>query len=184
MDFGGYGSGGRFLSSYLMPKLFLYFNRFVLKSSGSSSSKETTPASTDSELEDSPGSEKYFVLEVDCGASGDFPRILSILSDILEKVVSRNDSHPSSSIISHVPPASGMPNVTIFHGLRPPTISVGKYLQRIFKYINCSHSCFVAAYVYIDRLLQRHKSLVISSFNIHRLLITSIMVAAKFLDDS
>ncbi|CAI5486483.1 unnamed protein product [Closterium sp. Naga37s-1] len=45
-------------------------------------------------------------------------------------------------------------------------------------------ACFVVAYAYIDRILQEHDDMVITSLNVHRLLITCIMVAAKFLDDS
>ncbi|KAG4951466.1 hypothetical protein JHK85_045333 [Glycine max] len=57
------------------------------------------------------------------------------------------------------------------------------YLERIFKYANCNPSCFVVAYVYLDRFTQRQPSLPINTFNVHRLLITSVMVAAKFMDD-
>ncbi|GFZ02871.1 cyclin p4;1 [Actinidia rufa] len=73
--------------------------------------------------------------------------------------------------------------ISAFHGLTRPNISIQSYLERIFKYANCSPSCFVVAYVYLDRFVQRQPSLPINSFNIHRLLITSVMVAAKFMDD-
>ena len=92
---------------------------------------------------------------------------------------------------------------TIFHALKPPAISVHKYLMRIFQYANCSRSCFVVALIYIDRIIQRNASFMITSLNIHRLLITrsirscrarvvaeillnfcySVMVSAKFFDD-
>eukprot|EP01052_Picozoa_sp_SAG31_P025446 SAG31_NODE_2230_length_6144_cov_3.629115_8_plen_91_part_00 len=61
---------------------------------------------------------------------------------------------------------------TIFHALKPPAISVHKYLQRIFQYANCSRSCFVVALIYIDRIIQRNANFMITSLNIHRLLIT------------
>lgn len=44
-------------------------------------------------------------------------------------------------------------------------------------------SCFVVAYAYIDRLIQQQPHLRITSLNVHRILITSVLVAAKFLDD-
>jgi len=40
----------------------------------------------------------------------------------------------------------------------------------------------VLALVYIDRLIQ-HAGLVVSSLNIHRVVITSVMLAAKYFDD-
>ncbi|XP_072077494.1 cyclin-P3-1-like isoform X2 [Arachis hypogaea] len=46
----------------------------------------------------------------------------------------------------------------------------------------CSPSCFVVAHIYVDRFLQ-HTQVKLTS-NVHRLLITSIMVAAKFMDDA
>merc|ERR1712166_777385 len=55
--------------------------------------------------------------------------------------------------------------------------------MRIFQYANCSRSCFVVALIYIDRIIQRNAGFMITSLNIHRLLITSVMVSAKFFDD-
>ncbi|KAL5865112.1 hypothetical protein ACOSQ3_002626 [Xanthoceras sorbifolium] len=54
-------------------------------------------------------------------------------------------------------------SLNAFHGVRAPSISIPKYLERIYKYTNCSPSCFVVGYVYIDRLSHRHPdSLVVS----------------------
>jgi hypothetical protein len=41
----------------------------------------------------------------------------------------------------------------------------------------------VLALVYIDRIIQGNPTFVVNSLNIHRILITSIMLAAKFFDD-
>jgi hypothetical protein len=72
--------------------------------------------------------------------------------------------------------------VTKFHALRPPSISIKDYLDRIQKYASCSSECFVLALVYIDRLIQQ-ADFTVSSLNIHRVIITSVMLAAKFFDD-
>ncbi|KAH7576785.1 hypothetical protein JRO89_XS01G0148700 [Xanthoceras sorbifolium] len=54
-------------------------------------------------------------------------------------------------------------SLNALHGVRAPSISIPKYLERIYKYTNCSPSCFVVGYVYIDRLSHRHPdSLVVS----------------------
>ncbi|KAB2015060.1 hypothetical protein ES319_D09G271000v1 [Gossypium barbadense] len=73
--------------------------------------------------------------------------------------------------------------MSVFHGLTRPTTSITTYLHRIFKYENCSPCCFDVAYVYLDRFMQMHPSLPLDSFNVHRLLITSVLVSAKFMDD-
>eukprot|EP00252_Welwitschia_mirabilis_P020592 TRINITY_DN5079_c0_g1_i3.p1 TRINITY_DN5079_c0_g1~~TRINITY_DN5079_c0_g1_i3.p1 ORF type:complete len:171 (+),score=21.67 TRINITY_DN5079_c0_g1_i3:416-928(+) len=74
--------------------------------------------------------------------------------------------------------------VIVFHGLRTPTVTIQSYIERIFKYSNCSPSCFILAYAYIDRFMQQQSEVLITSLNVHRLLITSVMVAAKFVDDA
>ncbi|KAL0397409.1 UNVERIFIED_CONTAM: Cyclin-U4-1 [Sesamum calycinum] len=101
------------------------------------------------------------------------PRLIGFLSSLLQRVAEANDLnrgfHPQK--------------ISVFHGLTRPTISIQTYLERIFKYANCSPSCYIVAYVYLDRFTQRQPALPINSFNVHRLLITSVMVSAKFMDD-
>lgn len=72
---------------------------------------------------------------------------------------------------------------TPFHGVYAPEISLAQYLERIFTYANCSFSCFVLAYVYIHRFIELNPHVPIASTCVHRLLITSVLLAAKFLDD-
>ncbi|KAI5078704.1 hypothetical protein GOP47_0006375 [Adiantum capillus-veneris] len=108
------------------------------------------------------------------------PRVLSVLSSLLERMVAKNDVY-----VAHYGYAlSPLHRLTLFHGLRAPSISVPKYVERIFKYANCSPSCFVVAYVYLDRFIHQQPGMPLTSLNVHRLLITSVMVAAKFLDDA
>ncbi|XP_010508257.1 PREDICTED: cyclin-U4-1 [Camelina sativa] len=102
-------------------------------------------------------------------------KLIAFLSSLLERVAESNDLTRRVTTQSQ--------RVSVFHGLSRPTITIQSYLERIFKYANCSPSCFVVAYVYLDRFTHRQPSLPINSFNVHRLLITSVMVAAKFLDD-
>ncbi|XP_057511989.1 LOW QUALITY PROTEIN: cyclin-U4-1-like [Actinidia eriantha] len=101
------------------------------------------------------------------------PKLITFLSSLLQRVADSNDLNCLFD----------PKKISVFHGLTRPNISIQSYLERIFKYANCSPSCFVVAYVYLDRFVQRQPSLPINSFNIHRLLITSVMVAAKFMDD-
>ncbi|KAI4349514.1 hypothetical protein L6164_010095 [Bauhinia variegata] len=103
------------------------------------------------------------------------PPVLSLLSTLLERSIQRNETLLEAK---HIQDA-----VTVFHGLRAPGLSIRKYIDRIFKYSACSPSCFVVAYIYVDRLLQRSE-VKLTSLSVHRLLITSIMVAAKFMDDA
>ncbi|XP_044502228.1 cyclin-U4-1-like [Mangifera indica] len=99
--------------------------------------------------------------------------VITFLSCQLQRVAESND------INCRLQPQK----ISVFHGSTRPSISIPSYLERIFKYANCSPSCFIVAYVYLDRFARRQPSLPINSFNVHRLLITSVMVAAKFMDD-
>ncbi|KAF9668153.1 hypothetical protein SADUNF_Sadunf15G0099300 [Salix dunnii] len=101
------------------------------------------------------------------------PKVITFLSSLLQRVAESND-------ISH---QLHPQKISIFHGLTRPTISIQNYLERIFKYANCSPSCFVVAYVYLDRFAQRQSCLPLDSFNVHRLLITSVLISVKFMDD-
>ncbi|XP_042517756.1 cyclin-P3-1 [Macadamia integrifolia] len=103
------------------------------------------------------------------------PRVLSVLSSLLERSVQKNEKLLGTT--------QKKDSVTIFHGLRAPSLSIRQYVDRIFKYSSCSPSCFVVAYIYIERFIQR-TDVHLSSLNVHRLVITSVMVAAKFIDDA
>jgi len=72
---------------------------------------------------------------------------------------------------------------TIFHSQVAPRMSISNYLTRIHKYFGCSDECFVMALIYIDRLVKLHPAITVSTLSCHRLLITAVMLAAKFHDD-
>ncbi|KAJ8537142.1 hypothetical protein K7X08_035543 [Anisodus acutangulus] len=103
----------------------------------------------------------------------EMPRVINFMASVLERVAETNDLSRRFSA----------QKISMFHGLTRPTISVLSYLERIFKYANCSPSCFIVAYIYLDRFSQKQPLLPINSFNVHRLLITSVLVSAKFMDD-
>lgn len=54
---------------------------------------------------------------------------------------------------------------------------------RVHKYASCSNECFILALIYIDRLIQRSNFL-LTELNVHRVVITSVLLAAKFFDDA
>lgn len=99
--------------------------------------------------------------------------IVAVISRLLTDLVARNDQLP-------MPPSQ----ITPFHSSKPPAISVKSYLEdRILKYAGCSEETFILALIYMDQVVQFNPDFIISSLNVHRLLITSIMLASKFFDD-
>ncbi|XP_050237613.1 cyclin-P3-1 [Mercurialis annua] len=103
------------------------------------------------------------------------PRALTLLSSLLERAVQKNEMLLETTRMDD--------SKTVFHGLRAPTLSIRQYVERIFKYAGCSPSCFIVAHIYVDRLIQ-NIDIRLTSLNVHRLLITSVTVAAKFIDDA
>ncbi|KAA0047963.1 cyclin-P3-1 [Cucumis melo var. makuwa] len=101
------------------------------------------------------------------------PQVLSILSSVFERSIQKNEK-----LLKRLKKKD---NVTIFHSSRAPTMGIGQYIDRILKYTCCGTACLIVAYIYIERYLQK-MDVYLTSLNVHRLLITSIMVAAKFTD--
>jgi len=110
------------------------------------------------------------------------PRVVSILSALLQRVAERNDAAAAEGALAAAAEGRRRP-VSAFQGLTKPAISIGGYLERIFRFASCSPSCYVVAYIYLDRFLRRRPALAVDSFNVHRLLITSVLTAVKFVDD-
>jgi hypothetical protein len=107
----------------------------------------------------------------------DAPRVVGVLSALLERVVDRNDA-----AADEVPGASLAP-ASAFRSTTRPDISVRAYIARIARFAGCSPACYVVAYVYLDRLLRRRLALAVDSYTVHRLLITAVLAAVKFMDD-
>ncbi|KAF6159247.1 hypothetical protein GIB67_032018 [Kingdonia uniflora] len=120
------------------------------------------------------------------------PRVLTVLAFVLERLVSRNNLLDAGRKKNQQKEEEddveekkkfGKKRLKVFNGARTPSISIGNYIERIYKYTKCSPSCFVVGYVYIDRLVHKHPDSLVVSLNVHRLLVTSLMVASKVLDD-
>ncbi len=104
----------------------------------------------------------------------DANQFLDNLSTVLTEIsVSGND----------IPLTPQCQRITGFHHKKVPQVTIRRYLERIVKYSQCSGECYILSLVYLDRLVQQNPTFFISSFNIHRLLMTSVMVAIKFFDD-
>mmetsp|Transcript_4424 Transcript_4424/g.10692 ORF Transcript_4424/g.10692 Transcript_4424/m.10692 type:complete len:437 (+) Transcript_4424:519-1829(+) len=99
--------------------------------------------------------------------------LVKVLAAVLERLVNSN------TVTARTDPGQ----VTKFHALKAPGIGVEAYLDRIHKYASCSNECFILALIYIDRLIERNNFL-LTELNVHRVVITAILLAAKFFDDA
>eukprot|EP00179_Madagascaria_erythrocladioides_P003308 CAMPEP_0198314836 /NCGR_PEP_ID=MMETSP1450-20131203/5327_1 /TAXON_ID=753684 ORGANISM="Madagascaria erythrocladiodes, Strain CCMP3234" /NCGR_SAMPLE_ID=MMETSP1450 /ASSEMBLY_ACC=CAM_ASM_001115 /LENGTH=227 /DNA_ID=CAMNT_0044017917 /DNA_START=72 /DNA_END=755 /DNA_ORIENTATION=- len=74
--------------------------------------------------------------------------------------------------------------ITVFHAQAPPAISLEDYLVRLMRYTCCSPVCFVSALLCLESAGETNAALRVDSLNAHRLLLTTVMIAAKFWDDT
>lgn len=155
-------------------------------STASLSESSSPTGSVDSE---SPIERVQEVLEV----AGEQPSQLPLAvpsaqrSEALEKPQPMDDELAQGlavAVASMATLASGDGHMSCFHSVQMPNISIYDYMSRIFTFFNCSGSCYVAALVYLDRVNKRQAEVTVSKLSSHRLLVTSVMVAAKFYDDT
>jgi hypothetical protein len=97
--------------------------------------------------------------------------IIELLGTLLDKTVQRNDGLGRKSDLPEFEAGKACP------------LTASAYLKRIMKYGCCSPCCVVVGLIYLQRLKQRNPTVCLTSGNMQRLLLTSVMVAAKFLDD-
>uniref|UniRef100_A0A7S1T5I1 Cyclin n=1 Tax=Compsopogon caeruleus TaxID=31354 RepID=A0A7S1T5I1_9RHOD len=71
----------------------------------------------------------------------------------------------------------------MFFSVRKPGIPLNTYVKRLVKHSRCSRSVFIVALIYLQRLEAAWPTLGATELNIHRLLTTCIMIAAKFVED-
>ena len=91
---------------------------------------------------------------------------------------------PLDKILAHQDlPNKSNTTLAYFDSCESPNIAFSDYLTRMRKYTECSDSCYILAFIYIDRALQNNPSLVVSNLNIHRLFLAAIILAIKYLDD-
>ncbi|KAL0708608.1 hypothetical protein Bca4012_075034 [Brassica carinata] len=117
--------------------------------------------------------------DYDQPSTSTLPRVITLVALILGKMIQKNEK---SLHTRH----NKEGEITMFHGSRTPSMNIHCYTERVYRYAHCSHACFVAAFAYILRYLERpvdtSMTRRLTSLNVHRLLITSLLVAAKFLD--
>jgi len=104
-------------------------------------------------------------------------KFIKPLSVVLEKWIRcGRDTRPGSS-------AGRRQEMIQFQSQAVPNISIYDYLRRLAENFQCSSECFVLALIYMDRVIKTNPSCVINEYNIHRLLVTAVMLAVKFFDD-
>lgn len=95
---------------------------------------------------------------------------------IIKGVAAAIDCHVAGSCGTNDPS-------TPFDGVGMESLAISDFLSHILKSGLCSKECLVMALVYIERLVQQHPEVAVSPRNAHRLVLVSVMVGSKILDD-
>lgn len=74
-------------------------------------------------------------------------------------------------------------SLSIFFSVSIPALSADDYARRLYRYMRCSQVVYVYALVLLDKCARKDSRLRLHSYNLNRLLITALMLAAKFVDD-
>ncbi|XP_057807325.1 cyclin-U2-2-like [Salvia miltiorrhiza] len=106
------------------------------------------------------------------------PLVISVLASLIERTLARNARIAKNCRWPQLPSKT-----RVFDGSETPDMTVQSYLERIFRYTRAGPSVYVVAYVYIDRFCQLHPEFRVGPSNVHRLLITTIMLASKYVED-
>lgn len=72
---------------------------------------------------------------------------------------------------------------SVFFSIAKPDIPTVEYVRRLVNYTQCSPSAFIVMLIYLDRIASKNKQLVITPYNLHRLLVTALTLSCKMLDD-
>jgi len=100
-----------------------------------------------------------------------YKKLLKEISDTLTTIVLNNKKNKNAR----------NDNSPFFHE-HAPKITIFDYLLRIQKYSNIENSTFIIALIYIDRICHK-KGIILTKYNIHRILFTSILIAVKYNED-
>jgi len=98
--------------------------------------------------------------------------LVEVISDVFNELCWRNDP-----FLDDETPRCG------FHSITACPMKIKPYLMRIANYTGCSNECLLFSLIYIDRLIAHNDNIMVTSYNVHRLALTSILVAAKYYDD-
>ncbi|KAK9065399.1 hypothetical protein SSX86_016782 [Deinandra increscens subsp. villosa] len=129
----------------------------------------------------SPRKLRYDVYSYSYHQNSKTPLVISVLSSLIERSLARNERIGRKCDIKHN--GCSKTRVRVFDCDETPDMTIQSYLERIFRYTRAGPSVYVVAYVYIDRFCSAFPEFRITGRNVHRLLITTIMVASKYVED-
>ena len=110
-----------------------------------------------------------------------------LLYPVLECVMSDGIERNEREAEAELPPSCAYRGYryepSVFHALQAPSVSPSDYLYRLIKHSHCTRSAFIIAFYYLERVAEKGVDLGINSLSVHRLLLTAVLLAIKYLED-
>ena len=105
--------------------------------------------------------------------------IAELLTDICEESTKDKDNNTSKHYI-HITSIIGI--IKPFLSKKVPAITIKNYLERLIKYTKIESTTLVLILIFIDRVCDINK-IRLNYFNIHKLIIASMLVSIKYNED-
>ena len=96
--------------------------------------------------------------------------LMTVIAELLEQAV---DDDSTGFLVSR----GGL------SGKQAPMISIKSYLRRVEMEGGCTPANLVFSVVYIARITKNPKSIRLNRYNVHRLLLTSLLITEKYHED-
>lgn len=125
---------------------------------------------------DSPEQSEKWSFEEGNGMVLDEDVISVALTHELRKLCSMNSAVGLREILPHE-------GIRRFYSKKVQSIPLERYVTRLVRYMSCSRATFIVAYCYLHRIRKYEPRLVVSHLNVNRLLITAMVLAAKYMED-
>eukprot|EP00002_Diphylleia_rotans_P029050 TRINITY_DN5885_c0_g1_i2.p1 TRINITY_DN5885_c0_g1~~TRINITY_DN5885_c0_g1_i2.p1 ORF type:complete len:197 (+),score=49.43 TRINITY_DN5885_c0_g1_i2:52-642(+) len=96
-----------------------------------------------------------------------------MLIHLLAQTIRIGDDHPSHEISAALK----------FNTGRKISVPLQSFVEKFLKSAYCSSACYVIVLIYLDRIARNHPLFHINSHNIHRLFVSSLLIASKVHDE-
>ena len=107
-----------------------------------------------------------------------------LVAELLRRVAEDGDRALEEDGCEIVPTTSKQAYQSAFHAQRRPKVSLTDYAERMCKYGGCSPGCLALSLVYMDKFLKQTPGSRLTGLNVHRLLLSCVLVATKQWDDT
>ena len=118
---------------------------------------------------------KYEDLEKEYSLSEEQLKLISSISQKLEKIIENNNYYEYNNDEHN-------PLINAFNSKEFIDIPIYEFLTRIIMYFNCQDSSLIISLIYLDKLIM--KNININKYNIYQLLFTCLLISVKYNEDN